>query len=245
MKFTVATVTYNAAPELGKTLASVATQTYGEVDHLIIDGASTDGTPALLQQWPRVQVLSEPDSGLYDAMNRAIRLAQGDYLLFLNAGDTFHSPTTLEEVARTIGKERPAVVYGDTHVVDSEGRFVRRRRLSPPERLTWRSFKWGMLVCHQAFFVRTDLAKRREYDLKYRLSADFDWCIRILKDAEQQGLPNLNTHLVVAHFVQGGLSKQRHRQSLQERFLIMRHHYGLPATLALHAFFAIRALFKH
>lgn len=245
MKFTVATVTYNAASELGKTLASVAGQTYGEVDHLIIDGASTDSTPALLQQWPRVQVISEPDSGLYDAMNKAIRLAQGDYLLFLNAGDTFHSPTTLEEVARTIGDSRPAVVYGDTHVVDSEGRFVRRRRLTPPERLTWRSFKWGMLVCHQAFFVRSDLAKRREYDLKYRLSADFDWCIRILKDAEQQGLPNLNTHLVIAHFVQGGLSKQRHRQSLQERFLIMRHHYGLPATLALHAFFAIRALFKH
>ena len=244
MKFTVATVTYNAAPELGKTLASVAGQTYPDVEHLIIDGASTDGTREVLSCYGHLGVVSEPDRGLYDAMNKALRLAAGDYLLFLNAGDTFHSPTTLEEVAKMIGEERPAVVYGDTHVVDSEGKFVRRRRLTPPERLTWRSFKWGMLVCHQAFFVRTDLAKRREYDLKYRLSADFDWCIQVLKLGEEQGLQNLNTHLVIANFLEGGLSKKRHRRSLAERARIMSRHYGLLTTLVLHAYFVLRTVWK-
>lgn len=150
LKITVATVTYNAAAQIGRTIASVEAQDYPHVEHLIIDGNSQDDTLAAVHHYQErnsvapvqheINCLSEPDDGLYDAMNKALDMATGDYIVFLNAGDTLHSPTTLSHVAavaRQAKTERrgklPAVIYGDTDLVDSEGRFLRHRRLSPPE----------------------------------------------------------------------------------------------------------------
>ena len=153
LKFTIATVTYNAAALIGPTIESVEAQDYPHVEHLIIDGNSQDATLEAVHHYQErnsvadvpheVNCLSEPDEGLYDAMNKAIDMASGDYILFLNAGDRLHSPGTLSEMAAAAAATggRPAVIYGDTHIVDGEGRFVRRRRLTPPERLTWRSFR--------------------------------------------------------------------------------------------------------
>lgn len=83
----------------------------------------------------------------------------------------------------------PAVIYGDTAIVDTNGAFLHLRRHRPPEQLSWRSFKQGMLVCHQAFYVRTDIAQQNDYDLHYRHSADVDWCIRVMKQAEEMDCP--------------------------------------------------------
>ena len=107
----------------------------------------------------------------------------GDYLVFLNAGDVFPSPDTLEHIAGCVGEGEtlPGVLYGDTDIVDNNGHFLRHRRLSAPKKLTWRSFRSGMLVCHQAFYARTDIAKQNLYDLHFKLSADVDWCIRVMK----------------------------------------------------------------
>ena len=106
-------------------------------------------------------VLSEPDRGLYDAMNKGIRLATGDYIVFLNAGDTLPAPDTLCRVAEVAAAKSvmPGVIYGETDIVDDQGRFVRHRRLSPPRQLHWQSFRQGMVVCHQAFYARIDFAK--------------------------------------------------------------------------------------
>ena len=100
-------------------------------------------------------VVSEPDRGLYDAMNKGIRLATGDYVCFLNAGDELHEDDTLQLIVHSLAglSELPDVIYGRTAIVDREGHFLRMRRLEPPENLTWRSFRQGMLVCHQAFFA--------------------------------------------------------------------------------------------
>ena len=88
-------------------------------------------------------------------MNKGIRLATGDYLCFLNAGDELHEDDTLQLMVHSItGTELPDVLYGETAIVDEEGHFLRMRRLSAPENLNWKSFKDGMLVCHQAFFPR-------------------------------------------------------------------------------------------
>lgn len=252
VRFTIATVTFNAGTSVERTLRSVGEQDYGEIEHLIIDGRSTDGSLDLLRTYadrnPKARLLSEADHGLYDAMNKAIALATGDYLLFLNAGDCLHAKSTLSEIAALIGNmreaERPGVIYGDTHVVDGEGRFVRRRRLSPPKRLTWRSFKRGMLVCHQAFLVRSDIARTESYDLDYKLSADFDWCVRVLKECERRGLQPLNSAMVIADFMEGGLSTKRHWASLRERFRVMRRHYGLVTTVGMHFYFLLRAVRK-
>ena len=254
--FSIITCTYNAESVLQRTLDSVLEQTYSHVEHIIVDGASTDATLDMVEAYKQksdaedwcheVRVKSEPDRGLYDAMNKGIQRATGQYVLFLNAGDTFPSADILELVAESVGEgeEPPAVLYGDTDVVDDEGRFLRHRRLSPPRRLTWRSFMKGMLVCHQAFYARTDLAKVTPYDLHYRFSADVDWCIRIMRLARRRRLPMRNVGAVVVNFLDGGMTTTNHRASLKERFHVMAHHYGFVPTVIMHAWFVVRSLFK-
>lgn len=256
IRFTIVTCTFNAQATLERTLDSVRTQTYMHLEHLIVDGASTDNTLAIARQYKEdtaeedtchdILITSEPDRGLYDAMNKALNRATGDYVLFLNAGDTFPSPDTLEMVAESVGdgESLPAVLYGDTDIVDDEGRFIRHRRLAAPRRLTWRSFMRGMLVCHQAFYARTDLAKANPYNLDYRFSADVDWCIRIMRQARRERLAMRNVGAVVVNFLDGGLTTTNHRASLRERFRVMAHHYGMLPTLVMHAWFVVRSFYK-
>ena len=256
--FSVVTITYNAAPVLQATLDSVLMQDYPHVEHLIIDGASTDETVQVAESYRQqsaetdnehvVRIQSEPDNGLYDAMNQGLRLATGDYVVFLNAGDRFPAADTLDRVVLAAvvgdGEEHPAVLFGDTDIIDEKGNFLCHRRLSPPERLTWRSFRYGMLVCHQAFYARTDIARSLPYDTGYRYSADVDWCIRVMKEGERRGLLLRNIHAVVADYVQEGQTTLHHKESLRERFDVMRRHYGLLQTLLLHAWFALRSLVR-
>ncbi len=256
IKFTVITCTYNAASVLQRTLDSVLKQTYCNIEHLIIDGVSKDKTLAMVKAYQHktelgenaheIVVYSEPDKGLYDAMNKGIDRATGDYLVFLNAGDVFPSADTLELVEGCVGEGEtlPGVLYGDTDIVNMDGHFLRHRRLSPPAKLTWRSFMWGMLVCHQSFYARTDIAKNIHYNLDYRFSADVDWCIRIMKESERLRLPLRNVNAVITHFLDGGMTKQNHKASLKERFLVMRTHYGIVTTLFVHAWFVVRGVFK-
>ena len=256
IKFTIVTCTFNAEHELQRTLDSVFRQSYADVEHLILDGLSRDRSVEMAQTYKQrsdeartgheVVVCSERDSGLYDAMNKGIVRATGDYIVFLNAGDTFPSEATLEHIAHSIGdgEALPGVIYGDTDIVNDEGRFLRHRRLQPPAKLTWRSFRNGMLVCHQAFYALTTLAKDNPYNLNYRFSADVDWCIRVMKEAERQHLTLKNVDEVVVNYLDGGMTEKNHRASLRERFSIMRRHYGLPLTLIMHVWFAVRQLKK-
>ncbi len=253
--FTVITCTYNAADVCERTFKSVAQQTYENVEHLILDGCSKDDTVLKAEAYAmanmdskhKIVVVSEPDRGLYDAMNKGIRKANGDFLIFLNAGDVFHSADTLDNIVNAIadGEELPGVLYGETNVVDNGGNFIRHRRLKVPKRLNWRSFKYGMLVCHQAFYARVDIAKRNLYNLDYRYSADVDWCIRVMKDAERQRLKLMNVDDVLVDYLDGGMSIKNHRASLKERFNVMRSHYGLVTTVLMHGYFVLRSFLKH
>lgn len=247
---------YNAGDLIERTFHSVEEQDYPAVEHLIIDGNSTDSTLERLHHYMErnsiaavrheINCLSEPDNGIYDAMNKALQMSTGRYIVFLNAGDKFHAPDTLSRVVRCIqeGSQQPAIVYGDTHLVDNFGTFLRRRRLTPPEHLSWHDFRSGMLVCHQAFYVRTDLAHECRYDLRYRLSADYDWCIRLMREAARRSLVIRNTNLVLADYLSQGATTRHHRRSLWERLRIMAHHYGWATALAEHAWFVLRAFIK-
>ena len=241
-KFSIITVTYNAGKVLEDTIQSVITQTYKNVEYIIIDGKSTDGTMDIVNRYREHihTIVSEPDKGLYDAMNKGIDLATGDYLCFLNAGDELHEDDTLQLIVHSLNgeKELPDVIYGETAIVDEEGHFLRMRRLSTPEHLTWKSFQHGMLVCHQAFMPRRDLAVK--YDLKYRFSADFDWCIRIMKKSRVLH----NTHLTIIDYLNEGMTTRNHKASLKERFHIMCHHYGTASTIMRHMGFAVRMVYK-
>ena len=271
IRISIVTITYNAQRTLQRTLDSVRSQTYPCIEHLIIDGASKDDTLQIAQQYQKessheVSIQSEPDKGLYDAMNKGLQRATGDYVVFLNAGDSLYAADTIETVVKAaspqpsaishqssditshpspLTSEIPAVIYGDTAITDDQGHFLHLREHRPPEQLSWRSFKKGMLVCHQAFYARLDIASNILYDLKHRHSADVDWCIRVMKEAERRQLPLVNTHTVLANFEEGGNTTQNHRASLKERFYVMAHHYGYVQTVLLHLWFVIRGILRH
>ena len=230
--FSIITVTYNL---------SVRQQTYRHFEHLIIDGASKDNTLYIIYKYKddTIKVFSEPDKGLYDAMNKGIRMASCDYLCFLNAGDTFHEVDTLEKIANTISTTPhglPSILYGETAIVNAERQFLHMRRHKAPDVLTWKSFQQGMLVCHQAFLVKRTLAE--PYNLQYKYSSDFDWCIRMMKKADVIS----NTHLILIDYLDEGMTTRHHKESLIERLRIMAKHYGWCKTLIMHLWFAIRLL---
>lgn len=251
----IITITYNAAPVIRPTLESLNAQTFRDFEHLVIDGASKDDTVSIVSEMcPDSIIRSEPDRGLYDAMNKGLRAAKGKYLLFLNAGDALHTPDTLRQYAEATGLNGSRIpnamdnthsilscadiIYGDTVVVDSDRNFVKPRHLSVPERLTFHSFANGMLVCHQAFMVRRDLAP--EYDLQYRFSADYEWTLRCLKSADPDH--NVNLHTVTIDYLSDGMTDKNHSASLKERFRIMCRYYGTIPTLLRHIRFLLRHL---
>ena len=254
LRITYVTITYNAASVLQRTLDSVLAQDYPDILHLIIDGASTDDTMQLVNDYIErsnaaenghsIQVTSEPDKGIYDAMNKGLRSITGDYVCFLNAGDFLPASDTVSRIVEKVGDQSPAVLYGDTDIVDGEGRFLHHRRLAPPEHLSWKSFRQGMLVCHQAFYARTDFAIATPYDQRYRYSADVDWCIRVMKAAAKENVPLLNLKMVVANYTEEGQTTLHHRDSLWERYHVMERHYGRIQTFLLHLWFALRSVFK-
>ena len=240
-KLSVITVTYNAEATLERTLRSVQSQSQADIEHIIVDGNSQDGTVALIERYAneRTNWVSEPDKGLYDEMNKAAAMATGDYLCFLNAGDTFHSDTTVEEMMRSIPQGSvPDIIYGQTAIVDDNGNFLHMRRLEAPKVVNWKSFKQGMLVCHQAFIVRRGLFE--PYDLGYRFSSDFDWAVKLLKRAQVIHY----TDMTLIDYLNEGLTTTNHKASLKERYKIMTKHYGQVSTALHHAWFVVRALFK-
>lgn len=258
MRVSIITVTYNAEATLERTLKSVNEQTYTDIEHIIVDGASRDRTLEIAKAF-NVKVVSEPDKGLYDAMNKGIKLATGDYLVFLNAGDKLHDSSVVERVVETAQKEsNAAIIYGNTAIVDNEGKFMYLRRLQPPKVLTWKSFKHGMLVCHQSFYVRRDIAQ--QYDLNYKFSADFDWCIRCMKEGEKRGMRNVyvpssqsqlssstsfnSSQLILTDYLSEGMTTANHKASLKERLNIMAKHYGWATAIAMHIWFVFRIIIK-
>ena len=235
----VITVCYNAEKTIGLTLKSVAEQTTSEFEYLVVDGASTDRTLELVAALRRpVEVVSERDQGIYDAMNKGLDHAKGDYVWFLNAGDQFFSPDTVAQViAQLRANEYPDVLYGETALVDEKGDFLRMRRLQAPEQLTWRSFQRGMLVSHQAMVVKRAIVPR--YDRAFSLSADFDWAIVALQRARSIH----NSHLTLANYLSEGATTANRSRSHSERYDIMAHYYGALPTLMWHLWFALRFAF--
>ncbi|GIV24586.1 MAG: glycosyl transferase [Bacteroidia bacterium] len=224
-KLSILTVTYQAEETLPLTLRSVAAQTWTDWEHLFVDGASRDGTIALIREYAekigRVRWISEPDRGLYDAMNKALQLAEGEFVIFLNAGDAFWAPDTLEKVFTQAPTEAD-VLYGDHRYVDRQGQLLLRPRHRPYPQPPLRAahFQTGMVICHQALIVRREKAPL--FDLNYRLAADLDWTIRLLATHPR----TYDTRRVLIRYLAGGLSAQRLHRYLRERTQILYRHFG-------------------
>jgi glycosyltransferase involved in cell wall biosynthesis len=224
----VITVVYNNVSDVERTMLSVVNQSYKQIEYIMVDGASTDGTLGIINRYRESihQFISEKDEGIYDAMNKGLALATGDYVIFMNSGDEFYAADT---VAKVFGTAPDAdIYYGETEMIDSDLKSLGQRRHKAPANFTWRDFKYGMSVSHQAIYIRRALTE--PYNRQYQLSSDIDWIIRAAKKAKK--IVRVNGY--VAKYLVGGMSKTKHKQSLLERFDIMKQHYGLLPTLLNH-----------
>ncbi len=238
--FSIITVVYNSARSLERTIRSVAAQTWSGVEHIVVDGGSTDGTLGVLERWQGhiSRWISEPDEGLYDAMNKGLSLATGDFVWFVNAGDEIFSPDTLQQLA-PLATPATDVLYGEVMLVDADYRPLgTRSRLTTqklPLHLDWRDLRYGMVVCHQGFIARREVCPPYMTD---NLAADIDWVINVLKASRK----NSYVPQILANYLVGGLSKQRHLQSLFDRYLILQKHFGVFPNLLNHSWIALRGL---
>ena len=231
-KLTVITIVYNNVRDIERTITSVLKQTYKNIEYIIIDGKSTDGTLSIIAQYKEriSRIISEPDKGIYDAMNKGLALATGDYILFMNSGDEIYDEQTVEDVFDSApGAD---IYYGETEMFNDNWKSLGRRRHEAPEIFNWKSFQFGMNISHQAIYIRKSITE--PYDLKYRYSSDIDWIIKSAKKASNI----VNVHRYVAKYLVGGMSKKKHRESLKERFEIFTKYYGLIPNILNHIFIA-------
>lgn len=232
-KLSVITIVYNNVKDIERTMLSVLNQTYTNIEYILIDGSSTDGTKEIIYKYKDrlAQFISEPDKGIYDAMNKGLALATGDYVLFMNSGDEIYAHETVEHVFSSAPSGD--IYYGETEMFDENWKSLGQRRHSAPEHFDWHSFKYGMNVSHQAIYIKRSLTE--PYDLQYKYSSDIDWIIKAAKKSSNV----VNTHTYVAKYLVGGMSKQKHLESLKERFKILSHYYGLVPNIINHVFIAL------
>lgn len=223
-KVSVITVCRNARGDLVKTRDSLLSQTSNACEWIIVDGASTDGTIEILEglEGDHIRWISEPDMGIYDAMNKGLRMATGDWVWFMNAGDTFAEDSAVSRLMPV--KTDVDIVYGEVEVVDRDGkRLGTRSEVTPhrlPDRLEKEAFKYGMVVSHQAFIVNRRIAPAYKSP-PYRLSADLDWMLTLLEEPRK----SLNIGLI-AIVTRHGATMDHWYRSQFERFLILARHFG-------------------
>ncbi|MBI1222638.1 MAG: glycosyltransferase [Bacteroidetes bacterium] len=223
-KLSIITVTFNAETFIESTIQSIAEQSFTDREYLVVDGLSRDKTCDILKRYPETvtRFISEKDAGLYDAMNKAIHMAQGEYIMFLNAGDLFYNKDSLSKAFEQANDED--IIYGDTAIIDTDYQYVGMRHLRPPANLNWKSFKNGMVVCHQSIIAKRTITP--DYDLHYRVAADIDWAIRLTKSAK-------TFHFYkepLIKFMQDGISTQYRSLGLKERYQVQKKYYGSLST---------------
>jgi len=237
IQVSVITVVYQAETLIERTLRSVRNQDIrNHIQLVLIDGASNDNTLEKARPFlaPQDLVISEPDKGIYDAMNKGLRIAQGEYVIFINAGDELYDQQTLRTMLAA--EENADFYYGETAIVDDQGNFKGSRRLTPPRHLNWRSLRFGMCVSHQSILARRILCP--EYNLHYKISADIDWTIRLLRNCRT----TCYIDSYVSKFLEGGVSSARRTQGLKERWSILSQHYGMLCNVMNHAWIVVRFL---
>lgn len=167
VKITIITVCYNACNTIKRTIESVINQTYSNIEYIVIDGNSKDGSQKIIEKYKNYIsfYLSEPDKGIYDGMNKGIEQATGEYTLFLNTDDTLYNNTTIEDFINNI-HEKYDVYYGNNNIINEYGEYINK-----PREITQLNRKW--VLSHQATFIKTKLLKNNLFDTNYRYCADY------------------------------------------------------------------------
>lgn len=201
-KISIVTVCYNAAATIGETIESVLGQTYPNVEYIIIDGGSTDGSVDIIKQYADrlAYWVSEPDNGIYDAMNKGIAVATGEFINFMNAGDKYYDDKVIQDVFSRPYSDHSAVIYGKTLMHYPWGKYIVSPRNFPN--------------CHQSTFIRLSIHKDRPFDLSYKISADFHFFLSIYKSSPQSFVLYHNVIAIYDHT--NGISSQYSDTHLSE-----------------------------
>lgn len=237
----VISITYNNLRGLEKTLEAFGGGAFAEIEVVIVDGSSSDGTKEFLEkQNITTNWVSEPDQGIYNAMNKGLAMARGEYVWFLNAGDYAYDLESVSAILEAIRPREIDALYGETMMADADGKALGiRSAISTrmlPDHLDWKSFSMGMNVSHQSFIIRRSLAL--PYNEAYRHVADIDWMIRCLKQCRNiQRLPN-----IISCFTVDGYSTRNRDASNKERYKVLAKHYGWLPNLWNHFRIALRKL---
>ena len=213
MKISIITITYNSATTLQRALASVQQQIYKDIEHVIVDGGSTDGTKDLIAAYAgkhkNVRWISEPDDGIYNALNKGIALATGDVIGFLHSDDVFASPDVIAQIAEAMEQHKVDVVYGDLQYCRGD-KVVRRWKSNPYDP---RSLKFGWMPPHPTVYVRREVYEHvGKYDEWFRISADYDMMIRVF----QAGYSSHYIPSVLVCMETGGASNKNARARLSK-----------------------------
>ncbi|MEQ9315839.1 MAG: glycosyltransferase family 2 protein [Henriciella sp.] len=207
-KCSIITINYNCATELMETLASIAALTSGDFETIVVDGYSKDGSDKVMEDFSFLidKPLSEPDRGIYDAMNKGLELAEGEYVIFMNSGDSFHDP----EVMSRIPFGDADVIYGKAYSMQSGQEWAYNDQL-------WK----GMICSHQATFFRTALVQELKFSEKYRIVADYDLYVRLANS----GATFLSVDTPVARIDTSGVSFSSFEERTMERLDVCRTYY--------------------
>lgn len=214
MKITLITATYNSYPNLLDTLDSIQQQSHPSLEWVVIDGGSTDQTQLVLKNNPLIgQSVSEPDQGIYDALNKGIQRATGDVIGFLHSDDLLASPGTLAQIAQVFEQTQVDGVYGDLEYVDKQdtNKVIRYWKSKPFER---KNLKYGWMPAHPTLFLKRKVYEKHSlFDLDFKIAADYDFMLRILKDPELKFayLPQVITKMRV-----GGASNKSIQNIIQK-----------------------------
>ncbi len=226
MKFTIVTVCWNSAAVLARARDSLQAQTYRDYEWVVVDGASTDSTMEIVREFDAAPVVSvsEPDKGIYDAMNKGVRMARGEYVFFLNSDDALHDADVLADVAQALEAEpRTELLYGNVVYT-----YPSRKLLRTFSHIDARSLPFEDL-CHQATFARRALFERLgTFDTRFRLNADYDWLIRVFRSGAHTRWFDRR----IAQFTVGGAHTQDTRKLAEERRRV-RLQYMSPFMLGL------------
>jgi len=206
IKISVITVTYNAAATFERCLRSVLSQDHNSIEYIVVDGGSTDATREIAQQYRDniAHFISESDQGIYDAMNKGIRLATGDVIGILNADDFFADQSVLSDVAAAFADPAVCVLYGDLDFIDPQGRVVRKWRSGKYE---GGKFNRGWMPPHPTFYCRKDLFSQHGlYSLDYGSAADYELMLRFVHKRPGQQVAYLDR--VIIKMLIGGVSNR-------------------------------------
>ncbi len=235
----IITINWNNLKGLERTYKSVSQQTArNQFEWIVIDGNSQDGSKEFIENHVQEieKWISESDKGLYDAMNKGLQMAEGEFVWFMNSGDAIYHEKVVEEILPLLNKGE--VIYGDTMFIDQSGTeigLISKLKPQPyPQRLTFNSFRFGMNICHQSFIAKRNLVPK--YNEALRQAADIDWILNILKKNPK----SVNSNNILAAFETGGSSYQNEKKAWKERYKVLKNHFGFFPNLMAHFWIFIR-----